>query len=51
MHILHTHGRIRVAPSARNNMNFPGGPMDIHPPQPVIHFPNLPAPLNMLTPQ
>jgi hypothetical protein len=25
--------------------------MDIRPSQPVIHFPNLPAPLNMLTPQ
>jgi hypothetical protein len=32
-------------------MNFPGGPMDIRPPQPVIHFPNLPPPLNMLMPE
>ena len=25
--------------------------MDVHLPQPIIHFPNLPPPLNMLTPQ
>ena len=29
-------------------MNFPGGPAD---PKPVVHFPNLPFPYSLMTPQ
>lgn len=51
MRIMHPHDCMRIASPARNAMNFPGGPMDVRLPQPIIHFPNLPPPLNMLTPQ
>ena len=48
---MHPHDCMHIASPARNTMNFPGGPMDVHLPQSIIHFPNLSPPLNMLTPQ